>query len=270
MSAESTYVERLGRELAAAGRRLRQEREEQLARSVSPHRGQGRRARLRATFALGGVVCAVVAVLAVLALSAGTQRAYAGWTPTPTQPASGQLAAAEAACLHGPLDAARGLEGASDPSERGAPPSERSTLHLGLISRVRPGGWQRTLSDTRGPYTTLIYQAAAGRVWGFCLARGSKALDANFGESFTALSAPAGKIHVFYMGQAGKSAEPYSYVNGEAGAGVTGVTLDLQDGEHVTASVENGWFLAWWPGSAKASDAKVQTASGTRAQSLGG
>ena len=34
----------------------------------------------------------------------------------------------------------------------------------------------------------------------------------------------------------------------QAGSGVTGANLTLTDGTVVTATVQNGWVIAWWPG----------------------
>ena len=34
-----------------------------------------------------------------------------------------------------------------------------------------------------------------------------------------------------------------------AGDGVSGANLSLEDGTEVTATVQNGWAVAWWPGS---------------------
>lgn len=293
MSNQSTYVERLQSELVAAGRRLQKQRRREAARE---RRATAGRTRLQAKLALGGaggVALVAVLVLTVFDLGAGTQRAYAGWTPMPTQPASGQLAAAEAACVNGSLrkdlermQAIR--EGRGGTPERGAaapaggggqspaweqqsPAPERRSPPMPTIA---PGEWQRTLSDTRGPYTMLIFQTAAGQAQGFCLSRGSTLLDANESYDTRATTVPAGQVHVYLMGEAGQGGdpgeEPYSYVNGQTGAGVTAVTLDLESGEQIQASVENGWFLAWWPGSARASEAAVSTANGTSSQSLGG
>ena len=39
----------------------------------------------------------------------------------------------------------------------------------------------------------------------------------------------------------------YSFADGHAGDGVSAVTLILDDGTNVQATVANGWFVAWWP-----------------------
>jgi hypothetical protein len=52
-------------------------------------------------------------------------------------------------------------------------------------------------------------------------------------------------------------------VDGRVGAGVSAVTIERSDGSSVQATVTNGWYLAWWPGSVTATNAEVTTASGT-------
>ena len=77
-----------------------------------------RRPALPALGALG-VSGAAAAVIAVATLASSAAPAFAGWSPTPTRPAAGQLAAAQQACR----------------ANLGTP----------------------VLTDTRGPYTASIY-----------------------------------------------------------------------------------------------------------------
>ena len=53
---------------------------------------------------------------------------------------------------------------------------------------------------------------------------------------------------------------------GRAGNGVNAVTFILADGQKVSAIVQNGWYEAWWPGSAKDSGADAVTVSSPRPQ----
>jgi hypothetical protein len=48
-----------------------------------------------------------------------------------------------------------------------------------------------------------------------------------------------------------------NYATGRAAVDVTDVTLTLDDGQLVTASLEDGWFAAWWPGAATSATATV-------------
>ena len=61
---------------------------------------------------------------------------------------------------------------------------------------------------------------------------------------------------------------PYTLVDGRVAPGVTGVTLVRDDGQDVVATVDDGWLVAWWPGSATATSAQVNTASGTTNEAL--
>ena len=61
---------------------------------------------------------------------------------------------------------------------------------------------------------------------------------------------------------------PYTLVEGRAASGVTGVTLVRDDGQDVVATVDDGWLIAWWPGSATATSAQVSTASATTSEAL--
>jgi len=101
-----------------------------------------RRPTLPALGALG--VSATAAVVAVATLASSAAPAFAGWSPTPTPPASGQLAAAEQAC----------------------------SANLGTP----------VLTDTRGPYTASIYADATSSHT--CLQGGSLSIaSSNSGSS---------------------------------------------------------------------------------------
>ena len=77
---------------------------------------------------------------------------------------------------------------------------------------------------------------------------------------------PAGKIVASFQAHTEHAQDAYSFVEGHAGAGVTAATLNLSDGSHVQTTVQNGWLVAWWPGSADVTSAQVTTASGTTTQ----
>jgi hypothetical protein len=105
-----------------------------------------RRRRRPALPALGalGVSAAAAAVIAVVTLGSSAAPAFAGWSPTPTSPLAGQLAAAEQACR----------------ANLGTP----------------------VLTDTRGPYTASIYADAASSH--LCLEGGSLSIaSSNSGSS---------------------------------------------------------------------------------------
>ena len=107
---------------------------------------RARRRRVPALPALSalGVCAAAVAAIAAVTLGSSAAPAFAGWSPTPTSPATGQLAAAEQAC----------------------------SANLGTP----------VLTDTRGPYTVSIYAEATSSH--LCMEGGSLSIaSANSGPT---------------------------------------------------------------------------------------
>jgi hypothetical protein len=74
---------------------------------------------------------------------------------------------------------------------------------------------------------------------------------------------PATESHLATSGE-----QPYTFVQGQLVPGVTGVTLTRSDGSDVQATVADGSFAAWWPGSSNATSAHVMSASGVTTQQL--
>lgn len=201
-----------------------------------------RRTRLAALLAgTLGAAGAVVAAILLLTLGGSPGVAFAGWSTSPTPPASGQLRSAEATC------------GKLDPR----------------LAHLTP-----TVADTRGPFTMLVY--AQGNVVRSCIGRrrGEGAPAASLGSTRSRLKVSpvaAGAIGWRQVtgiapGTDAPGEPPASFVDGQAGEDVTAVTLELEDGRSVQATVAGGWFAAWWPGNARVKVAKVTTPNGTSTQ----
>ncbi|HZE04322.1 MAG TPA: hypothetical protein VE127_03795, partial [Solirubrobacteraceae bacterium] len=60
----------------------------------------------------------------------------------------------------------------------------------------------------------------------------------------------------------------YGFAYGRTGTGVSAVTLVLEDGTKVQATVANGWFVAWWPGAAQLKAAELTTPAGASTQTF--
>ena len=124
------------------------------------------------------------------------------------------------------------------------------------------GAGTPVLTDTRGPYTASIY------------ADGSTCVDGNgieissTGGGGGTSNTPAGTIELGGAGQSDSDGHALTMVDGAVGAGVTGVTIRRSDGSSVQATVKNGWYLAWWPGTERAVTAQVASASGASTQSF--
>ena len=178
----------------------------------------------------GGLATGAAAIAAALTHTGGATSAFAGWTPQPTTPAPEQLAAAEAYCA----------------------------------TNVPFQGLPLKLADTRGPFTFMIY-SDDGSTNNFCTL-GPSFRNASGWMASPPLTAPAGKLLLYAEHTSTDSGQPYTSLIARAGDGVTAADLTLDDGTQVTATVENGWAVAWWPGSQQLASAQLTTASGTQTQ----
>ncbi len=173
---------------------------------------------------------ATAAAVALVTLGAGASNAFAGWKATPTKVAPAHLAAALADCQsHSPV-----------------------------------AGLTPVVSDTRGPFTMSVY------------ADSNQSATCISGPSFTAVSGsmssspvsvPAGQI-LLRTSHTSRDSQAYSFSEGRTGTGVNGVTLILEDGTQVQATVDNGWFVAWWPGSHDVKSAQITTPDGVHTQTF--
>jgi hypothetical protein len=116
------------------------------------------------------------------------------------------------------------------------------------------------LTDSRGPYTASIY--ADSSTSAVCLSGdGTSMSSSSISEAPAGVS--AGHIQFHGGGTRDSAGNALTLVDGRIGAGVTAVTIERSDGSSVQATVANGWYLAWWPGTEAATNAQVTTASGT-------
>jgi hypothetical protein len=116
------------------------------------------------------------------------------------------------------------------------------------------------LSDSRGPYTASIY--ANSTTSDLCL-KGNGVSVSSSSTLDSVVSPPTGHIQIGGGGTRDSAGDALTLVDGRAGAGVTAVKVERSDGSSVEATVVNGWYLAWWPGTVAATNAQVTTASGT-------
>jgi hypothetical protein len=205
------------------------------------------RPRRRSTPALlGAGVTGGAAALAgtLVALGGtGTQAAFAGWSATPTTPSASQTGAVEAACAARMAEAVRNAEAEAarntDGSSEGVKKSGASV------------GSEPLLADTRGPYTLVLYP------WGTCFA----------GPDFMSLSGRRGTEGVS-ISTAYRDGGPYTIAQGPAAPDASAVTLTLDDGSSVEATVVDSSFLAWWPSTSRPTSETITTPSGTHTEPL--
>jgi hypothetical protein len=225
---------------------------------------------LRGGGALAAVGASTAAVLVVF-VGARAPNAFAGWSATPTRPASGETASALSRC------------------------TARAARSRGAQSDMAAERWRPVLVDTRGPFTAMILHSAGATAT--CLTGPSfTTITANAAQAggsrhvssiIVGVASPAGRPDVLQMSVMGLSrpssgpvsqasqmhltaggGQPFTLVQGQVQAGVTAATLVLSDGSDVHATVAGGSLVAWWPGSAHATAAHVTSGSATTTQPL--
>jgi hypothetical protein len=194
---------------------------------------------LGATTLAGGVVAAL------LLLASGAPVAFAGWTPVPKNLTTAQLSSV-----------ARVARNQWNP-------------------RCSGSGGSIVLADVRGPYTFTLYvtnpdrQVELATVCFNGVEHGSGGFPA--GHQWPPAVA-ADHIHGFMTGYGALEEQPrgvrrFAFTQvGRAGARVRSVSVLLNTGKTVRATVSHGWYLVWWPakdGHSKRLIVTTAAASGT-------
>jgi hypothetical protein len=257
----ATLAERAGELPGDASARLR-------GLDYRPRSGVGR--RLGVLGGGAGLAAGAAAALTLAGVGGSTPRAFVGWSPAPTPPASGQTAAAEAACSSRLPTSAE--------LERAQQTASGRHIQEPAVPTILPGGWHAVIVDTRGPFTALLYEAAGGSAQASCFSGPTPSqtgIGMGYGgprptvaEGQIAVTSFGSRVAPPAPGEQVGDQQQYEDLEGRTGAGVSAVTLTLSDGSHVEASVANGWFLAWWPGVRRALGAEVRTAGASRTQPL--
>lgn len=228
-----------------------------------------------APVALGATAAGAATAGTALALVLGsTAPAYAGWSPTPTvSTTAAPSSAASQSCLN-------------------ALPSNEDEADGGQLGS---GSWQSVLTDVRGPFTVALFQNSGAYAACFTSASFTEVTQVSADDS-SASNAQSVNGTVRDLNSGGPAGGPssvsvggtssgdlqnvvqthtsttadgaYTLVDGRAATGVTAVTLLLDDGQNVVATVADGWLIAWWPGDSAATSAQVTTVSGTSTEAL--
>jgi hypothetical protein len=226
--------------------------------------------RLWAAAGASGVTLVAGVVAVVLSLSSGVTPAYAGWSSTPNTATPAAIAASASMCNN------------AFTNGRSSTPIEEF-----------PG--QSVLSESRGIYTAVI-NTSDGKVYD-CLTSGTMSNHTSWSVSshtFGPIQAAPGPdlISAPYTRQggmgAGRGQNPVSRaiqnlpfqqrataglrhisgggygdaILGQAGTDVSAITLNFANGDTVDATVQNGWYFAWWPWLTNPTSVQVTTSSG--------
>lgn len=124
------------------------------------------------------------------------------------------------------------------------------------LTDTRVGLCLDTLSEMRGQFRPIaprpILGERRGNVAAFLVADGSNVsmciADDDFSVAGSAEAAPLrGSETISLLGGGVVDPEDLRYVFGRVADEVRGVTVVADDGVRVTASVRDGYFVAWWP-----------------------
>ncbi len=193
------------------------------------------RARVRRAGVWLPVAGAAIAVgfIALPARLGGSATAYASWTGTPSPVAATDQQAVTHACRTQLSDYTRG--------------DRRIDLDPATIPVV--------LAERRGDYVAVLFRSDNPNTSASCVAAnqpGSTAVhDVNTSvgnSSGPVLAAPPGRVTEDTISQFG-GGTPASFADGAAGTNVVGVTIHAGE-QVVTATVKDGRYAAWWPGTA--------------------
>ncbi len=222
---------------------------------------------------LAGLAATTGTVASVIVLG-GAQPAFAGWTAAPTALSPAQSTSASQNC--------------------------QSQI---TQSSVTPGAssadWTPVDTDTRGPYTVIVFQNGSADATCFNgpsysvvnaesengngqrsqsnsvgIERGGIS-STGTGSSTVSVGTLVGndsngvtQMTVSHLDLNAASGGPYTLVEGQIASDVTAVSLVRSDGEDVQATTGGGWLVAWWPGTAGISSAEVTTSSGQTSETF--
>lgn len=237
---------------------------------------RGHRFALPVALGAGAAASAATVGTVLAVVLGGAAPAYAGWSPTPTA-----TAASTGTATTSPQ--------ASQSCQNALPSGQPSGSELGS------GSWQTVLTDVRGPFTVELFQNSGAYAACFTssdftsvtqvagdVGAATQAQTANGTIRSLGSASPSSGLSTLSVGGTSSgdlqnvvqthlstSADgPYTLVDGRVASGVTAVSLGLDSGQDVVATVSDGWLIAWWPGDAAATSAKVTTASGTSNETL--
>ena len=189
--------------------------------------------------------------------------AFAGWTAVPVPIAPQTLAALGEKCVEtrmSDLNAGMGPDEEFDlPGARGVVADQRGSISLTVVAS--PEG---ALICSVGPLTTKSSELR--------LTGGGDTIEGGPADSYhsmqgsetwTSEAAPADAVRLVQWNQQ-YAPEPWYSVVGKAGSDVRKVVVTRTEGEPVTASVANGYFVAWWPGDAAGASVVPVLEDGTK------
>ncbi len=217
--------------------------------------------------AIAGVVASSATVAAVVSV-VGAPTAFAGWKASPGTGTANSISTAQATC------------------------SSRLGQQQPGSTSTNAVSWSPVVTDVRGPYTLVAYDGSTGEAEATCLVSATftsvwQGKRSATGEETSSLVGVAsreggsGDVSMLVGGALGSGLAPvtelhadasgqgrYTLVQGQVPKTVATVTLGRSGGGVVQATTNDGWFVAWWPGTANATSAQLTSATGTTTTTL--
>ena len=118
-----------------------------------------------------------------------------------------------------------------------------------------------TLVEARGPYTAAVFASRAG---GSACVEGPSVSDVGSVGGVRARDnqIKPGQIHTAVLTGSDTDGHAFTLLAGRVGSGVRSVVIHRSNHVDVVASIKDGWYLAWWPARAHATNATVTTTTG--------
>jgi hypothetical protein len=237
-----------------------------------------RRPRLWAALGASGAALAGGIVAAVLLLSAGTSAAYAGWSRVPTTPTPTALETAVHKCYRVGSD-----------NTQLTLPAPGGTMHPVLAEARGASAAAIYVADSQVYMCLTVNESTFTAVDGYLMgpslrsAPGPDQLGIPYGVSGgSGRSAPthphrlsAAQLRKLMREQraARRAGSPFgngdNFALGQAGSNVSTVTFAFANRKTVVASIQHGWYFAWWPWPTKPTSVTVTTRNGKRTAPMG-
>jgi hypothetical protein len=136
----------------------------------------------------------------------------------------------------------------------------RGDAPLAALSRC---GGHPTLTDTRGPYTAMLYGTSGGART--CVQGGGVSYVASVGgQSGPPDHVASGQIEMDVLRATDRAGHGFTVLDGRVGPGVAAVAVTRTAGMPVRATMSHGWYLVWWPARVHVRSTQITTGGVSR------
>lgn len=236
--------------------------------------------RLWATIGVSGTALTGGVVAAVLLLSSTAPPAFAGWTPVPTPATPAALATATSTCNSQWDQSSPSVLSVSQVVLSETRDNYTAALYLtnnGVYDCITDGdahgtgvGRAATTAPTSTPGSDQITVpiGSGGAAPGFPGGNPNQPLPQRWQQALSHMtnSAQRARQEQIWRNALAHGVESNDY--GQAGKDVSAITFSFTDGLTVDATVQNGWYFAWWPTLDIPTTVAVTTPTGTITSSL--